>query len=84
MQEQTAILFSELSFSKEYREDYSGRAMHGATTFAVTFDSMPEAIEALVIVSFDAGEDGDSMVMEDLVKIRFDEMAHLPEGVILY
>ena len=65
----------------EIRDDYSGRGMRGKEVFGVTFDGPEEFRAALLEVAYQAGEDGDYGVIQELRNAGGDQMG---TGIIIY
>jgi hypothetical protein len=57
----------------EVRPGYSGRGMFGETTFGVV-GSKREIEEAILETAYFAGQTGEEAVMEDLTRLRWDNM----------
>jgi hypothetical protein len=82
MREDTAGLLADEG--GELRESYSGRAMYGKTTFAVTFDAKGDFERALVRAGYELGRQGSDdveAVLSDLDGLRTDSMGL---GIIVY
>lgn len=82
MREDTANLLADEG--GELRDAYSGRAMYGETTHAVTFDSKGDFEKALVRAGYELGRQGSDDVegvLSDLDGLRTDSMGL---GIIAY
>lgn len=82
MREDTAYLLEDEG--GDLRDDYSGRAMYGKTTYAVTFDSRSDFERALVRAAYELGSKGSDdveAVLNDLDNLRSDSMGL---GIVVY
>lgn len=82
MREEVADLLTEDMGEK--RDDYSGRAMYGKTTFAVTFDSRSDYERALLYAAFSLGENGGDDVEGTLRELGNLAMDSMGLGIVVY
>ena len=82
MREDTAYLLEDEG--GELSDSYSGRAMYGETTYAVTFESKSDFERALVRAGYELGRKGSDdveAVLSDLDGLRTDAMGL---GIVAY